>query len=453
MAKDRTVYVCQRCGNESSKWMGKCPACNEWNTFIEQKLTGGNAKTQERSQKNNPQKLSQIEGNATQRIATGINEFDRVLGGGLVPGAVVLLGGEPGIGKSTLVLQMAMLQKEHEVMYVTGEESAQQLKRRAQRLEHTNEEAFILNETNVENILNYLREFNPGIVVVDSIQTLFSDGLDSSAGTVSQIRECTVKLLKYAKENHIPVLLIGHITKDGVIAGPKVLEHIVDTVIQFEGDQNYLYRILRSSKNRFGSTSEIGIFEMTGKGLKEILNPSDILIHQGDEPQSGAVIGSMISGVRPLLIEVQALVGNSVYSSPQRSSTGFDGRRLGMLLAVLEKKIGIRISAKDVYLNIAGGLRVDDPGIDLAVLVAVVSSYLDTILPKSICFTAEVGLTGEIRPSSRVHQRIQEAKKMGMSKIVVSKYTKDLDDRPLGLDVLRFSKVSEMIRHIFRESL
>ncbi|HAF27979.1 MAG TPA: DNA repair protein RadA [Bacteroidales bacterium] len=455
MAKSKSVYFCQNCGAESAKWIGKCPSCGEWNTYIEQIITKSSKQTQlsYASEKQVPQKMSEIQSRKEGRISTRIIELDRILGGGLVSGSMILIGGEPGIGKSTLALQVALKLDHLKILYISGEESPQQIKMRAERINLKNDNCYILSETLLENIFTHSLNLEPDLLIIDSIQTLYSDKLESSAGTVSQIRETAASLLKFAKEKNVPVFLIGHITKDGTLAGPKVLEHIVDTVLQFEGDHNHMYRILRTTKNRFGSTSELGIFEMGSKGLREVSNPSEILITQSDENLSGTTIAATINGVRPLLIEIQALVSSAAYGTPQRSSTGFDNRRLGMLLAVLEKRAGFRLAQKDVFLNIAGGIKVDDPATDLSVIASVLSSNLDLPIEKNICFAGEVGLTGEIRPVTRVEQRISEADKLGFKKIYISKYnSKGLDTSKFKIEIVKVSKVEELFRSLFKKN-
>jgi len=454
MAKVKTVYVCQNCGSESAKWIGKCYSCGEWNSYVEQVIAKETNKSVgfAETERLQPLKISEIVSKSEGRILTHIAELDRILGGGLVPGSVILIGGEPGIGKSTLALQVALKLNHLKTLYISGEESPQQIKMRAERIKIKNENCFILGETLLENILIHTQNIQPDILIIDSIQTLYSDKLESSAGTVSQIRETAATLLKFAKTTHTPVFLIGHITKEGSLAGPKVLEHVVDTVLQFEGDQNNLYRILRTTKNRFGSTSELGIFEMSNEGLREVSNPSEVLIAQTDEVLSGTSIASTINGARPLLIEIQALVSTAAYGTPQRSSTGFDNRRLGMLLAVLEKRAGFRLSQKDVFLNIAGGIKVDDPATDLAVIASVLSSNLDIPIDKNICFAAEVGLTGEIRPVSRIEQRIGEAEKLGFTKIVISRYnSKGVDFKKFKIEIEKVGRVDELFRSLFKK--
>ncbi|MGE0088501.1 MAG: DNA repair protein RadA [Bacteroidales bacterium] len=454
MAKVKTVYVCQNCGAESAKWIGKCYSCGEWNSYVEQKIAKDNSNPTGFTdfEKLQPLKISEITSKNEGRILTHINELDRILGGGLVPGSVILIGGEPGIGKSTLALQVALKLNHLKTLYVSGEESPQQIKMRAERIKIKNENCYILGETLLENILIQTQNIQPDILIIDSIQTLYSDKLESSAGTVSQIRETATTLLKFAKTTHTPVFLIGHITKEGSLAGPKVLEHVVDTVLQFEGDQNNLYRILRTTKNRFGSTAELGIFEMGNEGLREVSNPSEVLIAQTDEVLSGTSIASTVNGVRPLLIEIQALVSTAAYGTPQRSATGFDNRRLGMLLAVLEKRAGFRLSLKDVFINIAGGIKVDDPATDLAVIASVLSSNLDIPIDKTSCFAAEVGLTGEIRPVTRIEQRIGEAEKLGFTKIYISRYnSKGVDLKKFKIEIVKVGRVDELFRSLFKK--
>ncbi len=455
MAKSKSVYFCQNCGAESAKWIGRCPACNEWNTYVEQVVSKTKTSTQVSftEEKQLPQKIFDIKSEKKGRISTGINELDRILGGGLVYGSLILIGGEPGIGKSTLALQVALKLNQHKVLYISGEESPQQIKLRAERLKLNNENCFILSETLLENIYTHVINIKPDIIIVDSIQTLYTDKLESSAGTVSQIKETAASLLKYAKETGTPVFLIGHINKEGNLAGPKVLEHVVDTVLQFEGDHNNMYRILRTTKNRFGSTSELGMFEMNNNGLVEVADPSQVLITQTNENLSGTTIASTINGVRPLLLEIQALVSSAAYGTPQRSSTGFDNRRLGMLLAVLEKRAGFRLGQKDVFLNVAGGIKIDDPASDLAVIASVLSSNLDIPIDKTVCFAGEVGLTGEIRPANRIEQRIGEANKLGFKKIYISGYnSKGVDMSKYKIQIVKVAKVEELFRSLFKKN-
>jgi len=452
MSKTKTVFFCRNCGNESSKWIGRCPGCGEWNSYIEEPVEKKSSKNAvyEATERARPQKLSEISAVNYKRINTRNSELNRVLGGGIVPGSLVLLGGEPGIGKSTLALQVAMQCKNHRVLYVSGEESLQQIKLRAERIGGMDEDCYFLNETSLENIFAHCKELKPALIFIDSIQTISTQGIDSSAGSVSQIRECTASLLKFAKATHTSIFLIGHITKDGILAGPKILEHIVDAVLQFEGDHNHVYRILRSLKNRFGATSELGIFEMCGNGLREVSNPSEMLITTNDEGLSGICIGATIDGIRPFLIEVQALVSSAVYGTPQRSCTGFDSRRLNMLLAVLEKRAGFKLSAKDVFLNIAGGLKVDDPAIDLAVIAAIMSSNIDLSVNHLYSFSGEVGLSGEIRPVSRIEQRIQEAQKLGFTKIFIAGANrKGIDVSGYNIQIVFVNKVEQLFKALF----
>ncbi len=451
MAKTKTVFLCQNCGADSPRWIGHCPACNEWNTYVEEIIQKADPYSPSSPAiQSKPKKLSEIEMSGNNRILTNNIEFNRLLGGGLVPGSLTLLGGEPGIGKSTMALQVALKSNKFSTLYVSGEESEQQIRLRADRIGGENDTCYILCETKLENILNQLEKINPGIVIIDSIQTVFSDRIESSPGSVSQVRESAIRLLRFAKETGIPVILIGHITKDGNIAGPKVLEHIVDTVLYFEGDRNHLYRILRANKNRFGSTSELGIFEMSDKGLREVSNPSELLISHFDEDLSGVAISATLDGTRPFLIESQALVSSAVYGTPQRSSTGFDLRRLNMLLAVLEKRAGFKLASKDVFLNIAGGIKVSDPAIDLAVVSAILSSSLDFAVNKKKCFSAEVGLSGEIRPVSRIEQRITEAEKLGFEKIYISKFNqKGLSRKKYKIEIVAIEKMENLVKQLF----
>lgn len=456
MSKTKTIFFCQNCGNQSPKWVGKCPVCNEWNTYAEEIIDKQEEKLKEKRgyavKKNEtvkPVPITQVQELEMQRIDTLDTELNRVLGGGIVLGSLVLIGGEPGIGKSTLMLQLALQLKGKKVLYVTGEESDRQIKLRAERIGINNEQCFLLTETNTQQIFKQAEELAPDVLVIDSIQTLHTVYVESTPGSVSQVRECTAELMRFAKESSIPVFLIGHITKDGMIAGPKVLEHIVDTVLQFEGDRNYTYRILRTTKNRFGSTSEMGIYEMVGEGLRPVLNPSEILLTQRDENLSGIAIAAMVEGMRPFLIETQALVTPAFYGTPQRSATGFDVRRMNMLLAVLEKRAGFRFGTKDVFLNIAGGLRVEDPAIDLGVMAALCSSYNDIAIPSKYAFAAEVGLSGEVRAVSRVEQRIAEADKLGFEKIYISKFNQKIDAKRFNLEVVYISRVQQLMEELF----
>ncbi|WP_109097151.1 DNA repair protein RadA [Aquimarina sp. AU58] len=454
MAKTKTVFFCQNCGAQYSKWQGQCTSCKEWNTIAEeivQKASTSDWKSATSSPKTNrtakPLRISEIDTSQEARYNTDDAELNRVLGGGLVPGSLTLLGGEPGIGKSTLLLQIS-LKLPYKTLYVSGEESQQQIKMRAERIHSKTDNCLILTETKTQNIFRQIEETQPDIVIIDSIQTLHSDYIESSAGSISQIRECTTELIKFAKETATPVVLIGHITKDGNIAGPKILEHMVDTVLQFEGDRNHVYRILRALKNRFGSTSELGIYEMQGSGLREVTNPSEILISKKEEELSGTAIASTVEGMRPLMIEVQALVSTAVYGTPQRSATGYNLKRLNMILAVLEKRAGFRLGAKDVFLNITGGISVDDPAIDLAVVAAILSSSEDIPIPKDFCFAAEVGLAGEIRPVTKVEQRIQEAEKLGFSTIFVSKYNK-ISLQNTQIQIQMVTKIEDVVEFLF----
>ena len=452
MAKVKTTFFCQNCGTSFAKWQGQCTACKEWNTIAEeviQKAEKVSWKVSETKSKrvSKSQKVKDISTTSEARLNTKNNELNRVLGGGIVPGSLTLLGGEPGIGKSTLMLQIA-LQLPYKTLYVSGEESAQQIKMRAERIHPDSENCYILTETKTQNIFSQIAELNPDIVVIDSIQTLHTDYIESSPGSISQIRETTTELIKFAKETHTPVILIGHITKDGNIAGPKILEHMVDTVLQFEGDRNHVYRILRSQKNRFGSTNELGIYEMQGNGLREVSNPSEILISKNEEDLSGTAISATLEGMRPLMIEIQALVSTAVYGTPQRSATGYNAKRLNMLLAVLEKRAGFKLGAKDVFLNVTGGITIDDPAIDLAVVAAVLSSNIDISIDKSMCFAAEIGLAGEVRPVTRVEQRITEADKLGFKSIVISKYCK-LPKNNYHINIIKVAKVHDVVKHLF----
>ena len=451
MNKLKTVYTCQNCGAQSPKWIGNCPSCNQWNTYVEEVVPQFKKKEFSRVIVDGvvPLILDEIEPSATPRIETPIAEFNRVLGGGVVPGSLILIGGEPGIGKSTLVLQLALGLKTMKVLYVSGEESLQQLKIRAERLNMNSKNCHFISETLLENILAQAENYSPDILIIDSIQTVFTGNIESSPGSVVQVRECTSAILSYAKKTGVAVFLIGHINKEGNIAGPKVLEHIVDTVIQFEGDSNYMYRILRSIKNRFGSTSELGIFEMRSSGLVEVKNPSEQLISKVDDNVSGTAIAAAMEGVRPFLIEIQALVSTAAYGTPQRSSTGFDLRRLNMLLAVLEKRAGFKLSIKDVFLNVAGGLKISDPASDLAVICSILSSNLDLAIAHKVCFAGEVGLTGEIRPVQRIEQRIGEADRLGFSRIFISGLNKGFSDTDFKIEVRKANRVEEVFRSLF----
>ncbi len=457
MAKSKSVFFCQSCGYQTAKWLGNCPSCGEWNTFVEEVVEKNTTKPDWKqssagtTRSNKPIPIDQIEKNADVRISSKDEELNRVLGGGIVPGSIVLIGGEPGIGKSTLLLQLALNLKNLKILYISGEESEQQIKMRAMRMQNIEpSNCFILTETSTQNIFKQIEQLEPQIVIVDSIQTLHSSHIESTPGSVSQIRECTAELLRFAKETNTPVFLVGHITKDGSIAGPKILEHMVDTVLQFEGDRHHTYRILRSIKNRFGSTSELGIYEMRGVGLREVSNPSEILISQRDEELSGIAISVTIEGMRPMLIEAQALVSTSAYGTPQRSATGFDTRRMNMLLAVLEKRCGFRLGVKDVFLNITGGIRVEDPAIDLGVVSAIISSHEDLAISSKHCFAAEVGLSGEIRTVNRIEQRISEAERLGFEKIFVSRYAiKGIDTRKYSIEIVPLSKLEELFQQLF----
>ncbi|HRE76327.1 MAG TPA: DNA repair protein RadA [Flavobacterium sp.] len=452
MAKVKTSFFCQNCGTQYSKWQGQCHACNEWNTIVEEVIqkeekSSWKPSSTETKKAPKPLRISDIDSTQEIRLDTTDGELNRVLGGGLVPGSLTLLGGEPGIGKSTLLLQIS-LKLPYKTLYVSGEESQKQIKMRAERITPNGDNCFILTETKTQNIFKQIQEIEPEIVIIDSIQTLHTDYIESTAGSISQIRECTAELIKFAKETNVPVLLIGHITKDGTIAGPKILEHMVDTVLQFEGDRNHVYRILRSLKNRFGSTAEIGIYEMQGSGLREVANPSEILISHKDEELSGTAIASTLEGMRPLMIEIQALVSTAVYGTPQRSTTGYNAKRLNMILAVLEKRAGFRLGAKDVFLNVTGGISVDDPAIDLAVVAAILSSNEDIPVGKDFCFAGEVGLAGEIRPVNRVEQRILEAEKLGFSTIFVSKYNK-ISLKDTLIQVKLVAKIEDVVGELF----
>lgn len=452
MSKTRTVFVCQNCGAESSKWIGRCPSCGEWNTYHEEIIAPSQSHETgfvSLREKRKPELLENIKTDERSRKKTGITELDRILGGGIVTGSLILLGGEPGVGKSTLALQLALALKGEKILYVSGEESEEQISFRARRMNNQNPDCYILSETSLENIFTHTENLKPGLVIIDSIQTISTSALESSAGSVSQVRECAAMLLRYSKTTGTPVFLIGHITKDGTLAGPKVLEHIVDVVLYFEGDNNFVYRLLRSVKNRFGSTSELGIFEMIESGLREVSNPSEMFINQHEESLSGISVAATIDGIRPFLLETQALVSSAVYGTPQRSATGFDIKRLNMLLAVLEKRAGFKLGLKDVFLNIAGGIKVNDPAMDLAIISSVLSSNLDIPVDKNICFTGETGLSGEIRPVSRIEQRIREASKMGFRKIYISKYHRNLSVKGLDIEVIQVGKIENLIRSVF----
>lgn len=458
MAKTKSAYFCQNCGYESAKWLGQCPSCKQWNTFVEEVIEKASSRVPEwrssvpvAKRANQAAVIHEIVYSEEQRILTPDSEFNRVLGGGIVLGSLVLIGGEPGIGKSTLMLQLALSLPKVKTLYISGEESEQQIKMRAERLSQSSKaNCFILTETSTQNIFKQIESVKPDVIVIDSIQTLHSSQIESAPGSVSQVRECTAELLRFAKETNTPVLIVGHITKDGSIAGPKVLEHMVDTVLQFEGDRHHVYRILRAVKNRFGSSSELGIYEMQGSGLREVSNPSEIMLAQREEPVSGVAIAAMLEGMRPLLIEVQALVSNSAFGTPQRTSTGFDAKRLNMILAVLEKKLGFRLSTQDVFVNIAGGLRVEDPAIDLAVAAAIISSQQDIPLPSNVAFSGEVGLSGEIRAVNRIEQRIAESAKLGFDGVFISKYnTKGLDVRKHDIAVRPVATLLDVFRMLF----
>ncbi len=454
MAEAKKAYVCRECGYDAPKWLGKCPSCGAWNTFDELVVAkkGSSvaaAVTSSAIPKAKPQRVRDIEVGTTKRIDVGQSEVNRVLGGGLVPGSIILVGGEPGIGKSTLALQLALADNGLRTLYVSGEESAEQIKMRAERLGVHNEECIIYTETLLENIIAQCEAIKPDMVVVDSIQTIYTDLVDASAGSVSQIRECASTLLKYAKGSGTPVFIIGHITKEGTIAGPKVLEHIVDVVLQFEGDGNNTYRILRGIKNRFGATFEIGVFEMLEKGLRSVENPSEVLLSHYDEPLSGIAVAATVDGIRPYLLEVQALVSQAAYGTPQRNATGYDSRRMNMLLAILEKRVGLKMFQKDVFLNFAGGFKVSDTGLDLAVVAAVLSSYFDRPINESIALAGEIGLSGEVRPAPRTEQRISEAARLGFKKIIVSGYASLPTKKIKGIEVARINTVGELARHLF----
>lgn len=452
MSKVKTAFFCQNCGSQFSKWQGQCNSCKSWNTIVEELITtsnpkGGELGNSKKRKKSTPIKINQIDGSAEVRMRTGDKELDNVLGGGIVPGSLTLLGGEPGIGKSTLLLQIA-LRLPYKTLYVSGEESLKQVKMRAERIHPGNNHCFILSETNSQSVIKQITDLNPDVVVVDSIQTLHSSYIEASAGSVSQIKACTSELIAFAKKSNIPIVLIGHITKDGHLAGPKILEHMVDTVLQFEGDRNHIFRILRAHKNRFGSTHELGIYEMLGSGLRPVSNPSEILISKKDEVLSGNVIAASLEGMRPLMIEIQALVSTAVYGTPQRSATGFNLKRLHMLSAVLEKRVGFKLGAKDVFLNITGGISVDDTAIDLAVIAAILSSNEDQPVSQDFCFAAEIGLSGEIRPVQRIDQRITEAEKLGFKSIFVSKYNK-INLKGVNIKINEIATVEELVGILF----
>lgn len=454
MAEAKKAYVCRECGYDAPKWLGKCPSCGAWNTFDELVVAkkGSSvaaAVTSSAVPKAKPQRVQDIQTGITKRIDVGHSEVNRVLGGGLVPGSIILVGGEPGIGKSTLALQLALADNGLRTLYVSGEESAEQIKMRAERLGIHNENCVVYTETLLENIVAQCEAIKPDMVVVDSIQTIYTDLVDASAGSVSQIRECASTLLKYAKGSGTPVFIIGHITKEGTIAGPKVLEHIVDVVLQFEGDGNNTYRILRGIKNRFGATFEIGVFEMLEKGLRSVENPSEVLLSHYDEPLSGIAVAATVDGIRPYLLEVQALVGTAAYGTPQRNATGYDSRRMNMLLAILEKRVGLKMFQKDVFLNFAGGFKVSDTGLDLAVVAAVLSSYFDRPINEGLALAGEIGLSGEVRPAPRTEQRISEAARLGFKKIVVSGYAALPSKKIKGIEVARINTVGELARHLF----
>lgn len=455
MAKTKVAFFCQSCGYQSPKWLGKCPSCNSWNTFAEELIQKdedkrGNWKSKGSSKRAaTPKAITSITYEEQDRFITQDSELNRVLGGGIVAGSLVLVGGEPGIGKSTLMLQVALGMKGAKILYVSGEESTQQIKMRAERLGSLHEDCFVYSETTTQSIFQEIEKLEPNLVIIDSIQTLQSNHIESVAGSVSQVRECTGELLKFAKETNTPVFLIGHITKEGTIAGPKILEHMVDTVLQFEGDRHLAYRILRTVKNRFGSTSELGMYEMRGSGLRQVTNPSEILISQREEDLSGITIAASIEGNRPLLVEIQALVSVSSYGTAQRSATGYDVKRLNMLLAVLEKRGGFRLSQQDVFLNIAGGIKIDDPAIDLAICIAIISSYEDIAVSNKLCFTGEVGLGGEVRAVNKVENRIKEAEKLGFQEIIASKYNTNISSDVFNIKLTQLTKLEKVCQHIF----
>jgi DNA repair protein RadA/Sms len=453
MSKAVVKFFCKNCGHVAPKWLGKCPSCEAWNSFAEEIVQKSTTSTKQLWGKSNGQKseaikIQEIVEGEEQRFTLTDNELNRVLGGGLVSGSITLIGGEPGIGKSTLLLQLA-LQLKRKVLYVSGEESETQLKMRAERIGIINDECYVICETSLGNLLSYLKSDTPEILIIDSVQTLSSDLIDSPPGSISQIKECTAELLRFAKESNVPVFLIGHINKDGNIAGPKVLEHMVDTVLQFEGDRHYNYRILRTLKNRFGSASEIGIYEMKGNGLREIENPSEILISEREELLSGITISCAVEGIRPILLETQALVSSAVYGTPQRTSNGFDLRRLSMLLAVLEKRCGFQLGVKDVFINIAGGMKLEDPGLDLGIVASILSSYQNIAIDSSIAFSGEIGLSGEVRAVSRIEQRISEAEKLGFKEMMVSKYNKGIDCHRTNIKLIQIGKIEEAFEYLF----
>ena len=454
MAKKKTAFFCQSCGSQSPKWLGKCPSCDEWNTYVEELLTSDDdqswrASNTKTNTKSKPVAIDSVSADKEQRTSTNDQELDRVLGGGLVNGSIVLMGGEPGIGKSTLLLQVALQLKSSKILYVSGEESEQQIKMRADRIGGGSSSLFILTETNLNLIFDQIKTLKPSILIIDSIQTVFTDKIEAASGSVSQVRQCAGELMKFAKQTNTPVFLIGHITKEGSLAGPKILEHMVDTVVQFEGDRHLTYRILRTTKNRFGSTSELGIYEMQNNGLRQVSNPSEILISQREDDLSGIAIAASLEGNRPLLIEIQSLVSPAAYGTPQRSSTGYDAKRLNMLLAVLEKRGGYRLGMHDVFLNIAGGLKVDDPAIDLAVAVSIISSLEEVAIPKNTCFASEVGLAGEIRAINKIENRIHEAEKLGFKRIYISEYNrKRLSLKNENIDIKSFYKLQDVLTSI-----
>jgi len=451
MSKIKTSFFCQSCGTQHAQWQGQCNSCKQWNTLTEEVMEKPDKKNWKSKKKSSvvskPLKIEEIEISSESRINTGDPELNRVLGGGIIPGALMLLGGEPGIGKSTLLLQIAMTVG-CKVLYVSGEESQRQIKIRSDRMDASSDQCYVLSETKTQNIFTQIEALAPELVIIDSVQTLHTDYIDSSPGSVSQIKECTAEFIKFAKETHVPVFLVGHITKDGQIAGPKILEHMVDVVLHFEGDRNHIYRILRTQKNRFGATSEIGIYEMQSKGLRAVSNPSELLISEKDEKLSGHAIAATIEGIRPLMIEIQALVSTAVYGTPQRTTTGYNTKRLNMLLAVLEKRAGFALGTKDVFINITGGISIADPAIDLAVIVAILSSYHDIDVSENFCFAAEVGLSGEIRPVPKTEQRIQEASKLGFDTIVISKFAK-VSKQNGEIKILAVSKIEALIVALF----